>query len=210
MKHLDAIKSALSKIPTNDEFLANQALTVKIELILRDYIHYYLTKDGIISKEEVKGAGKSNRSSSDLAIFNNKEYSPENIDLLIELKQYYTDDIIYSEKLATDVLRATTSDIEKYPEDYDVISILFLIHFDCTKEAFDKHGQQFTYYDGFLKIRDTYNYNTSNMLEDSKERLYQLVKDDFKTYEIFDFINIELGKYADIGVSSQVVFTKRK
>lgn len=208
---IETIKKAICEIPSS-EFLAQQALTVKIELTLRDRIHFNLIKNNEFARKEVKGFSKdkSAHSSCDLALFTNGTCLGKDLKQLIELKQYYTDDVVCSNKAPKKIIDFCVKDLEKYPESFRAISILFLSHFECAEEDFHKHGNQFTYYEGFRPVRKRLNYDHQRILIDCEAQIRNSISNNFPKLELKDCFKIKLGDFANITVWSQVFIIQMK
>lgn len=153
---IQEIMQAIGSIPNNSDFVASQASTCKIEHVLRDYIYFYFrTHQFLKCKKEVpiKIPHMKKSPSSDLVLYDKDKDSEI---ALVELKQFYTDDITYSKRLQDTVFQALKKDSEKYqylPNAIPVLNILFLVHFDCSPDIFKKHGTEFKYYSSFLGQR---------------------------------------------------------
>jgi hypothetical protein len=219
---INDVVDAIKKISTDMQspFFAHQAITVKVELVIRDMIHHNLIEAGHNAKKEAKGCGINNRTSCDLAIFDKNDKNFKDPRLLLELKQYYTDDAAEfssrdkNKDYAIGVINPCVNDIEKYGSDKEVISILFLNHIDGTYAQLKEHGNQFTYYEYFKTLCKEEVFDRAKVWKESRDKIHLCFKNKdydelLKDKKIIEEFDITLGTYKNIKVSSQVYILQK-
>ncbi len=206
---INTLAKILRSIETS-EFLASQASTCKIELAIRDYLYFKLSKqEDFTPKKEVTGYGKSSRASCDLAIFKDAECS--DLIQLIELKQYYIEDTISKENSAYGVLRPLLiDDSNKYDPAMPFLGVLLLVGFDCSRESFESHGdQQFKYFQSFNRIRGRFEHSYQRMASECKVRLKACLKESFPEFKLEQMFESDLGSYKGINSKLLTVIVSR-